>query len=119
MEAAEPAEELGAQSEGAGAGCGGSARSALTARPCRQSPWDGCLYIVLFSTFLLWNLSYGRRDLSLRVRHPGAFENLSCQLMVSLCFLNLKLLSRVRLFATPWTVAYQVSPSMGFSRQEY
>ena len=28
-------------------------------------------------------------------------------------------LSRVRLFATPWTVAYQASPSMGFSRQEY
>ena len=28
-------------------------------------------------------------------------------------------LSRVRLFATPWTVAYQDPPSMGFSRQEY
>ena len=25
----------------------------------------------------------------------------------------------VRLFATPWTVAYQATPSMGFSRQEY
>ena len=31
----------------------------------------------------------------------------------------MKLLSRVQLFATPWTVAYQASPSMGFSRQEY
>ena len=31
----------------------------------------------------------------------------------------MKLLSGVRLFATPWTVAYQASPSMGFSRQEY
>ena len=30
-----------------------------------------------------------------------------------------KLLSRVQLFATPWTVAHQASPSMGFSRQEY
>ena len=29
------------------------------------------------------------------------------------------LLSRVQLFATPWTVAHQVPPSMGFSRQEY
>ena len=28
-------------------------------------------------------------------------------------------LSPVQLFATPWTVAYQVPPSMGFSRQEY
>ena len=26
--------------------------------------------------------------------------------------------SRVQLFATPWTVAYQAPPSMGFSRQE-
>ena len=32
---------------------------------------------------------------------------------------KVKLLSRVRLFATLWTVAYQASPSMGFSRQEY
>ena len=30
-----------------------------------------------------------------------------------------KSLSRVRLFAIPWTVAYQAPPSMGFSRQEY
>ena len=28
-------------------------------------------------------------------------------------------LNRVRLFATPWTVAHQAPPSMGFSRQEY
>ena len=28
-------------------------------------------------------------------------------------------LSHVRLFATPWTVAHQPPPSMGFSRQEY
>ena len=32
---------------------------------------------------------------------------------------KVKSLSHVRLFATPWTVAYQASPSMGFSRQEY
>ena len=32
---------------------------------------------------------------------------------------KVKSLSRVRLFETPWTVAYQASPSMGFSRQEY
>ena len=30
-----------------------------------------------------------------------------------------KSLSRVRLFATPWTVAHQAPPPMGFSRQEY
>ena len=32
---------------------------------------------------------------------------------------KVKLLNRVRLFTTPWTVAYQAPPSMGFSRQEY
>ena len=32
---------------------------------------------------------------------------------------KVKSLSRVQLFATPWTVAYQAPPSMGFSGQEY
>ena len=32
---------------------------------------------------------------------------------------KVKSLSRVQLFATPWTAAYQAPPSMGFSRQEY
>ena len=29
------------------------------------------------------------------------------------------MLSHVQLFATPWTVAHQAPPSMGFPRQEY
>ena len=33
--------------------------------------------------------------------------------------MKVKLLSHVQLFATPWTVTYETSPSMGFSRQEY
>ena len=32
---------------------------------------------------------------------------------------KVKSLSRVRLFATPWTAAHQAPPFMGFSRQEY
>ena len=32
---------------------------------------------------------------------------------------KVKLLSRVQLFATPWTVAHQAPPTMEFSRQEY
>ena len=32
---------------------------------------------------------------------------------------KVKLLSRVRPSATPWTAAYQAPPPMGFSRQEY
>ena len=34
-------------------------------------------------------------------------------------YVEVKLLSRVRLFATLWSVAYQAPPSLGFSRQEY
>ena len=32
---------------------------------------------------------------------------------------KVKSLSRVRLFATQWTIAHQAPPSMGVSRQEY
>ena len=32
---------------------------------------------------------------------------------------KVKSLSCIRLLATPWTVAYQAPPTMGFSRQEY
>ena len=32
---------------------------------------------------------------------------------------KVKSLSSVQLFATPWTVAYQIPPSIGFSRQKY
>ena len=33
--------------------------------------------------------------------------------------MKVKSLSRVQLFVTPWTIAYQAPLSMGFSRQEY
>ena len=33
--------------------------------------------------------------------------------------MKVKLFSRVRLFATPWTIANQAPLSMGFSRQKY
>ena len=36
-----------------------------------------------------------------------------------LCNERVKLLSPVRLFETPWTVAHQAPPSREFSRQEY
>ena len=38
---------------------------------------------------------------------------------LALFLVLVKSLSRVRLSATPWTVAYQAPPSMEFSRQEY
>ena len=39
--------------------------------------------------------------------------------LTKLCYLKVKSLSHVWLFAIPWTVVYQASLSMGFSRQEY
>ena len=46
-----------------------------------------------------------------------AFPTLSCFLHGLL--VKVKSLSRVRLFMTPWTIAYQSPPSMGFSRLEH
>ena len=48
---------------------------------------------------------------------PGKNTGVGCHFLLQ-C-MKVKLLSRVRLFATPWTVAYQAPPSMGFPRQEY
>ena len=48
---------------------------------------------------------------------PGKNTGVGCHFLLQ-C-MKVKLLSRVRLFATPWTAAYQAPPSMGFSRQEY
>ena len=47
------------------------------------------------------------------VRYPGV------QSQVDLRKHCVKSLSHVLLFVTPWTVAYQAPPSMGFSRQDY
>ena len=47
------------------------------------------------------------------------FTCLYMSIIYPLVIVIVKSLSRVRLFATPWTVANQASPSMGFSRQEY
>ena len=56
---------------------------------------------------------------------PGIFQARTLE-WVAISFSNawkwkvkVKSLSRVRLFATPWTAAYQAPPSMGFSGQEY
>ena len=51
-----------------------------------------------------------------------AIENYREKIPVRLQHYNhgqVKSFSRVRFFATPWTVAYHASPSRGFSRQEY
>ena len=47
---------------------------------------------------------------------PAYFKRAFCQ--EAACVL-VQPLSHIRLFETPWTVAWEVSLSMGFSRQEY
>ena len=47
------------------------------------------------------------------------YSHLKIKLTQQRVKVKVKLLSRVQLFATPWTVSYQVPPSIGFSRQEY
>ena len=48
---------------------------------------------------------------------PGENTGVGCHVLLQ-C-MKVKSLSHVQLFATPWTAAYQVPPSIGFSRQEY
>ena len=53
-------------------------------------------------------------------KHLGVLHPCSEVMSVwELFILVVKLLSRVRLFLTPWTLAQQAPPSMAFSRQEY
>ena len=60
-----------------------------------------------------------------RLPSPGILQARTLE-RVTIAFSNVwkwevkgKSLSRVRLFATPWTAAHQAPPSMGLSRQEY
>ena len=72
--------------------------------PCPQSPWSpaGTQTWKQKCSKLLWVMWWSVYQGTVR---PKAKK--------------IKLLSRVRLFATPWAVAYHAPPSMGFSRQEY
>ena len=56
--------------------------------------------------------SHGRELQPTKMAH---FRGDAAQLPMAAGWGEVKSLSRVRLFATPWTVAYQAFPSMGFS----
>ena len=57
------------------------------------------------------NLSYAD-DATLMAENEEELKSLLMKVKV-------KSLSRIRLFATPWSAAYQAPPSMRFSGQEY
>ena len=46
---------------------------------------------------------------------PGNNTGVGCHFLLQCRKVKVKSFSRVRLFATPWTAAYQAPPSMGFS----
>ena len=48
---------------------------------------------------------------------PGKNTGVGCHFLLQCRKVKVKLLSRVQLFSTPWTCAYQAPPPMGFSRQ--
>ena len=64
-------------------------------------------------TSLAWWVSTGQSNVSLGYQEKIHFLQ-AVEIKV-----KVKSLSRVWLFATPWTVAHQPPPSTGFSRQEY
>ena len=71
----------------------------------KKGMWDSNIWLYILSDKVLLKIS--------RHKHTHTiYIHINSKVKV-------KSLSRVQLFVTPWTVAYQVPPSMGFSRQEF
>ena len=91
-----------------GGACKGESQNlpADTSLTQNSLPFKGCIYVApQFAKPSLLTVSLGHSD-----RQPCKVDRRSEEV---------KSLSRVRLFVTPWTVACQAPLSMGFSRQEY
>ena len=77
--------------------------------PTDGSPLGSPVHGILQARILEWvAISFSLKETKGGQRVPDALRKV-----------KVKSLSRVRLFETPWTAAYQAPPSMGFSRQEY
>ena len=89
-----------------------------------------CIYLCVYHIFLSYlsipllmdkpNIfSVGREEItSENIFGVGGIWTVPGRMKKAWIKMKVKSLSRVQLFATPWTVAYQAPPSMGFSRQE-
>ena len=72
------------------------------------STWDSAGIQYIYSVICVTNTSIQLQNIFMTPKENSIYIKV-----------KVKSLSRVRLFATPWTVAYQAPPSMGFFRQEY
>ena len=85
---------------------------------CILSPW----LFNLYGEYIMWNAELDEAQAGIKILGRN-INNLSyaddITFIAESKSSEVKLLSRVRLFATPWTVAHQAPPLMGFSRQEY
>ena len=69
---------------------------------------------------LLNSTIFKKKQLSHILNNNGFIHLIVYYLLISIIPISeVKSLSRVQLFATPWSVAHQPPPSMEFSRQEY
>ena len=78
---------------------------------CCQS-WIAPSFWSQLRSYILWEVGG-------RLKRRGHMYNYDWFILIYGRKVKVKSLSRVWLFATPWTVAYHTPPSMGFSRQEY
>ena len=74
---------------------------------------------VLFQFFSSYVFMELYQAVSVEKNSPSLFREWAIWNNNGLKWSEMKLLSHVRLFATPWTIAYQAPLSMGFPRQEY
>ena len=111
-----------------GGGHGNPLQYSCLENPTGRGDWWATVHRVTKSWTWLKQLSTAQHRwsqnyvLPLRVKTPIREQRNFCKRRICIWFLKaewVKSLSCVRLFATPWTVACQAPPSMGFSRQEY
>ena len=97
--------------------------------PMDYSPPSSCFLGILQARILVWvAISFSRGSSQPRETEPaflvppalvGRFFTTVSPRKPSIYVCECYVLSHVRLFATPWTIAHKAPMSMGFSRQEY
>ena len=99
-----------------------SSHSTLSHKQCESSTWDVTYPSPVFAAWTHYGFpeTWVGKDHKFVYFSPFLLLNSLLQYSHKMVIeWRVKLLCCVRLFATPWTVAHQAPPSMGFSRQEY